>query len=239
MNSVNLITTLLLLLAADEKEAVDGLAKFSTAYKAREVQARVAGVVELAKIQHEKVYARLGSLLLTDASEVRIAAARGLGAAEESQKKVTNYLLNGFLANAAERTVEVAIIESLDQLQSGLGRSTLEGYFKGPDFQTAQTAIDTAAQMKRKDLLGALIAFYRYMETQAKAYQSAGPRSKGFVGGLSGDPGVTLDSSASKRMKTLGPVLEKTLYTFTRMRCSTPQEWEDWWSKNEATFKFP
>jgi hypothetical protein len=85
-----------------------------------------------------------------------------------------------------------------------------------------------------------MIAFYMWMEAQAKAYQSAGPKAKGLVGrGLPGDTGPTVDSSAPKRMKELAPVLDKTLYTLTGQRLTTPQEWEDWWKKNESSFKFP
>jgi hypothetical protein len=234
------LAAFLVLLAVDDREAGEALSKFNKSFKAKEIADRVAAVVELARTPHEKVQSRLGTLLLSDVAAVRIAAARGLGGALENQKKVANYLVNGFLANAAEQTVEAAIIEALDSLQNGLGRETLETCFKGPDFRAAETAIDTAGQLKRKDLLSALIAFYSGMEAQAKAYQSAGPRSKGFVGGLAGDnSGATLDSNASKRLKTLGPVVDKTLSTMTRMRFSTPQDWDDWWKRNEATFKFP
>src|SRR5438477_8527909 len=98
---------------ADEKEAAEALSKFSAAFKAKEIEARVDAVNELAKTQHEKIYTKLGSLLLTDVREVRIAAAKGLAGAEEHKKKVTNYFLNGFLANASDLGVEAAIIESL------------------------------------------------------------------------------------------------------------------------------
>jgi HEAT repeat protein len=236
---MTLLAAFLLLVAVDDQEAAEALSRFNTAFKAKEPAVRVAAVAGLARIQHEKIHSKLGALLLSDVNPVRIAAARGLGGAQENRKKVTAYLVNGFLANAAERSVEVAIIEALDNLQNGLGRDTLEGHFKGPDFRAAETAIDTAAQLKRKDLLGALIAFYSWMDAQAKAYQSAGPRAKGFVGGFSGDPGPSLDSNASKRLKALGPVVDKTLSTLTLQRFSTPQEWEDWWRRNEATFRFP
>src|SRR2546422_585545 len=157
---MTVIVAILALLAADEKD--DALSKFAAAFKAKEVDARVAAVAELAKTQHEKVHSKLGSLLLTDVAEVRIAAAKGLSGAQDSKKKITNYLLNGFLANAADLAVEAEIIEALDKLQSGLGKSALESYFKGADFQAAKTAIETAGQLKRKELIASLIAFYKW-----------------------------------------------------------------------------
>src|SRR6185295_8691761 len=109
------VALILALVAADEKEASEALSKFTTAFKAKEVEARVSAVNEQSKIQNAKVYAKLGALLLTDAREIRIAAAKGLAGAEDHKKKVTNYFLNGFLANPGDLGVEAAIIESLEK----------------------------------------------------------------------------------------------------------------------------
>ena len=228
------------LLLADEKEAAEALSKFNAAFKAKEVDARVAAVAELAKTQHEKVYTKLGSLLLTDVREVRIAAAKGLSGAEDHKKKVTSYFLNGFLANAADLTVEAAIIEALDTLQAGLGRQALESYFKSPDVATAKTAIETAGELRKKEYIGSLIELDKYLEQKAKEYLSAGPKAKGFVGkGLPGDQGTTVDSEAPKRQKALAPVIDKVLGALTGQKFATPQEWDDWWRKNGSTFKIP
>jgi len=231
---------ILALALTDEKEASEALSKFNTVFKSKEVDARVAAVTELAKTQHEKVYTKLGSLLLTDVREVRIAAAKGLGGAEEHKKKVTSYFLNGFLANAADLTVEAAIIESMETLQAGLGRQALESYFKSADIATAKIAIETAGELRKKEYIGSLIELDKYLETKAKEYLSAGPKAKGFVGkGLPGDQGTTVDSDAPKRQKALSPVIDKVLGALTGQKLSTPQEWDDWWRKNASTFKLP
>jgi hypothetical protein len=234
------LALILALAFADEKEAAEALSKFNGAFKAKEVDARVAAVDELAKTQHEKVYTKLGSLLLTDVREVRIAAAKGLGGAEEHKKKVTSYFLNGFLANAADLSVEAAIIESLEKLQAGLGRAALESYFKSPDIATAKTAIETAGELRKKEYIGSLIELDKWLEQKAKEYLSAGPKAKGFVGkGLPGDQGTTVDSEAPKRQKALAPVIDKVLGALTGQKFSTPGEWDDWWRKNASTFKIP
>ena len=235
-----ILTMILLLLSTDEKEAAEALSKFNAAFKAKEVDARVAAVDELAKTQHEKVYTKLGSLLLIDVREVRIAAAKGLGGAEEHKKKVTNYFLNGFLANAADLGVEAAIIESLEKLQVGLGRAALEAYFKSPDIAAAKTAIETVGELRKKEYIGSLIEFAKWLEQKAKEYLSAGPKAKGFVGkGLPGDQGTTVDSEAPKRQKALAPVIDKVLAALTGQKFATPQEWDDWWRKNASSFKIP
>jgi len=234
------VALILALVAADEKEASEALSKFTTAFKAKEVEARVSAVTELSKVQHEKVYAKLGALLLTDAREIRIAAAKGLAGAEDHKKKVTNYFLNGFLANPGDLGVEAAIIESLEKLQPGLGRSALEAYFKSPDVQTAKTAIETAGELRKKEYIGSLIELHKFLEAKAKEYLSAGPRAKGQVGkGLPGDTGTTVDSEAPKRAKALGPVIDKVLGSLTGQKFATPQEWDDWWQKNQSSFKIP
>ena len=234
------VVLLLTLFLADDKEAGEALSKFSAAFKAKEVEARVAAVGELAKTQHEKVYTKLGTLLLGDVREVRIAAAKGLSGAEDHKKKVTNYFLNGFLANAGDLGVEAAIIEGLETLQAGLGRSALETYFKSPDLQTAKVAIETAGELRKKEYIGSLIELDKWLEQRAKEYLAAGPRAKGFVGkGLPGDQGTTVDSEAPKRQKALAPVIDRVLGALTGQKFATPQEWDDWWRKNGSTFKIP
>ncbi len=234
------VALILALFLADEKDAAEALSKFGAAFKTKDVDERVAAVAELAKTRHEKVYTKLGSLLLTDVREVRIAAAKGLGSAEDHQKKVTSYFLNGFLANANDLAVEAAIIEALDALQAGLGRSALESYLKSPDIATAKTAIETAGELRKKDYIGSLIELDKHLEQRAKEYLSAGPRAKGLVGkGLPGDQGTTVDSEAPKRQKALAPVIDKVLGALTGQKFATPQEWDDWWRKNASTFKIP
>ena len=234
------VALILALALADEKEASEALSRFAAAFKSKEVDARVAAIADLAKTQHEKVYAKLGSLLLADVRDVRIAAAKGLAGAEDHKKKVTNYFLNGFLANAGDLAVEAAIIESLEKLQPGLGRSALEAYLKSPDVATAKTAIETAGELRKKEYIGPLVELDKHLEQKAKEYLSAGPRAKGQVGrGLPGEPGPTVDSEAPKRAKALGPVIDKVLGSLTGQKFSTPQEWDDWWRKNESSFKLP
>lgn len=235
---MTILTAILALLVADE--ASDALSKFNTAYKAKEVDARVAAVDELAKTQHEKVHTKLGNLLVNDVKEVRLAAAKGLAGAQENKKKVVGYLNNGFLANAAEPTVEAAIIEALDKQQEGLGKQTLEAHFRGSDLQAAKTAIETVGALKRKDLIESLVALYKWMEEKAKEYETAGMKGKGLVGrGLPGSKEPTVDSEAPKRLRTLGPVVDKTLYLLTNQRLTGWKEWDEWWKKNGSDFKFP
>ena len=232
-----MIALLLTLLAADEKD--DALTAFAAAFKSKDVAARVQAVTELAKTQHDRVHSKLASLTLSDVREVRVAAAQGLGGAQNNLKKVTVYLTNGFLGNQADLAVEKAIIDALDQQKDGLGRQTLENIYKAGDVETAKTAINTAGEVRKKEVIGPLIAYDRLLETRAKEYQTAGPRAKGYVGQGPGNMGATVDPEAPKRAKMLSPVIHQVLYALTGMKLGTPQEWEDWWQKNGPGFKLP
>lgn len=225
---------------AGDKEASDALSRFSTEFKAKEVDARVAAVTELAQVQHEKVHSKLGALLTMDVREVRVAAAKGLGAAEENKKKVVNYLTSGFLANQHDVTVEAAVIDALDRIKDGQGRALLETVIKSAEVESAKAAINTIGECRKKDLLGSLIEMFKWLEARAKEYQTAGPRARGYVGrGLPGDTGPTVDPEAPKRARILSPVINQVLYSLTGAKLSTSQEWDDWWKKNGSSFKFP
>jgi hypothetical protein len=104
------MTTLLMLFAlvaqddaaaAAAAAATAALDKFKVDYKSKDVAARTAAVGELAKTQHEKVHARLGQLLGTDESGVRIAAAKNLAMVAENKKKVVSYLIAAITPNCS------------------------------------------------------------------------------------------------------------------------------------------
>jgi hypothetical protein len=227
------------LLAAGDKEASDALSRFSVEFKAKEVDARVAAVTELAQIQHEKIHSKLGALLTTDVREVRVAAAKGLAGAQENKKKVVSYLTNGFLANQNDVVVEAAVIDALDRIKEGQGRSLLETVIKSGEVDAAKSAVNTIGECRKKELLESLISMYKWLDARAKEYQTAGPRARGYVGRGIGDPGPTVDPEAPKRAKSLGPVISQVLCSLTGAKLATSQEWDDWWQKNGSSFKFP
>ncbi|HEV3028369.1 MAG TPA: hypothetical protein VG457_12395, partial [Planctomycetota bacterium] len=56
-----------------EASITEALEKFKAAYRSKEVSDRALAVTELAKTPHEKIYAKLGALLVVDDVTVRIA----------------------------------------------------------------------------------------------------------------------------------------------------------------------
>src|SRR5215831_16345593 len=108
---MNILMLALALFAADDDTAATAaLDKFKADYKSKEATVRASAVAELARTPHDKVTAKLGQLLMTDEKEVRIAAAKGLGAVAENRRKPVAYLIAAAGPNAREPLVMAAIL---------------------------------------------------------------------------------------------------------------------------------
>jgi len=232
----------LFLALALQDPAGDALRIFEAAYKSKDPAARATAVAELAKTDHEKVLAKLEKLLLVDVKEVRIAAAQGLGIVRETKehnKKEMTALTKGIVPNYAERAVLLAIVEALDKFGDGVGLSILHQHFPSPDIVVSKAAMEAAAEIRKKESVPVLIAFWKYLEAAAHDAVNVGPNGRTVTGGglpyvggnTAGDP------EAPKRAKQLSPVASKSIEAITRKTFKTPQEAEAWWKKDGADFK--
>lgn len=235
------MTALLLALALCD-EAADALRQFDAAYKSKDPAARAAAVAELAKTDHEKVLAKLEKLLVVDAKEVRLAAAAGLGIVRETKehnKKEMGALTKGIVPNYAEREVILAIVAALDKFGDGAGLSILHQHFPSPDIVVSKATMEAAAELRKKESVPVLIAFWKYLEAAARDAVNVGPNGRTVTGGglpyvggnTAGDP------NAPKRARELTPVASKAIEAITRKAFKTPQEAEAWWKKDGADFK--
>ena len=236
---VSVMLALALLCQPTDAAATAALEKFKTAYKAKEVADRAAAVTELAKTAHDKVYAKLGAVLLVDDTTVRIAAAKGLGTAEgEHRKKAVNYLSRAFGPNAGETLVVVAMVEAMEAMQEGLGYDVLKGNLKSPDAPTSRASIEAMGQIRDKSFLVPLIEHARNLEAAARETMNVGPGGRTVTGGgIPGVGGPVGDPDAPKRSKLLVPLIHKALESITKQSFKTVAEWVDWWRKSGADFK--
>jgi hypothetical protein len=222
-----------------ETSANEALEKFKTAYRSKDVADRAAAVGELAKTSHEKVVAKLGALLVVDDMTVRIAAAKGLGAAADPlKKKAVNVLSRAFAANAAEPLVVVALVEAMETMQDGLGYAVLKVNLKSPDPQTSRAAIEAMGQIRDKSFVAPLIDHARFLEAASREATNVGPGGRTVTGGgMIPGGGAVGDPDAPKRARLLVPLVHKALESITKQNFKAMAEWAEWWRKNEADFK--
>ncbi|HVR84257.1 MAG TPA: hypothetical protein VMU54_08100 [Planctomycetota bacterium] len=222
-----------------ETSVTEALDRFKTAYKAKEASDRAIAVAELAKTPHEKVYAKLGALLVVDDLTVRIAAAKGLGtAAGENRKKAVNYLSHAFPANAGAPLVLAALVEAMETMQDGLGYAVLKANLQSPDSPTSRAAIEAAGQIRDKSFVTPLIERARFLEAASRDALNTGPGGRTVTGGgLPGVGGTMGDPDAPKRARLLVPLIHKALESITGKAFKTVPEWADWWRRSEADFK--
>ncbi|HLY73285.1 MAG TPA: hypothetical protein VKU80_04135 [Planctomycetota bacterium] len=223
----------------NESSVTETLEKFKTAYRSREASDRALAVTELAKTPHEKIYAKLGALLVVDDMTVRIAAAKGLAtAAGENRKKAVTFLSRAFPANAGAPLVSAALVEAMETMQDGLGYAVLKANLQSPDSQTSRAAIEAAGEIRDKSFVAALIERGRFLEAASREALNTGPGGRTITGGgLPGVGGTMGDPDAPKRSRMLVPLIHKSLESITKQAFKTIAEWAEWWRRSEANFK--
>jgi HEAT repeat protein len=226
---------------AKEPATKEALERFSKAYKAaKEPSDRAAAVTDLARTLDDKVIAKLGALLGVDDPTVRIAAAKGLSAAAsaEQKKKAINVLSRAFPANAGDPLVVVALVDSMETMQDGLGYAVLKANLRSPDPQTSKAAIEAAGQIRDKSFVAPLIDHARLLEAASRETTNVGPNGRTVTGGgMIPGGGAVGDPDAPKRARLLVPLIHKALEAITKQNFKSMTEWAEWWKKNEADFK--
>jgi hypothetical protein len=231
---LTLMLALSLCAGDDDTAATTALDRFKNEYKAKDAGARAAAVTELARTQHEKVWARLGQMLVVDEKEVRIAAAKGLVGVTENRKKAASYLMAATAPNAKEPVVLAAILEALGKVKEALGAPELEKHFKSKQIPVAKAAIEAAGEIGSRSSVEPLIDTLKWLESNAQdapAYGGTGGAKAPSVG-----TNGTGDASAKERDAALRPVVLKTLAALTKASHSSVKEWSDWWRSEGAKF---
>lgn len=218
---------LIALLLQDDPSAA-ALEAFKAEYRAKDVSVRAQAVTTLAATQHDKVYAKLGQLLTVDEKEVRIAAAKGLGACSAEKKaKPVNYLLAASGPNLKEPAVLAAILEALGRLKQEAALPEIEKHFRSKQIPVAQAAIQAAGEIKSARAVPGLINLLRWLEESAK--EAPAMDGGGSLPGVGG--GGVRDSDAVQRERALTPVVNKALQAITGASTTGRQAWEAWYKE--------
>ncbi|HUR38547.1 MAG TPA: HEAT repeat domain-containing protein, partial [Planctomycetota bacterium] len=158
-----------------DKAAVDeALKRFSKAFANPSPGARATAVLELSKTLHDKTLNRILPLVVSDVTEVRVAAAKALAEFGDWKKLVTPSLMAALKPNEKDLKVQEAIYITLGKLQDPVAISTVHGNFREPDVRVAKYAIGCAGSMRQKESMDALLELQKDVQKWLKNKQ-AGP----------------------------------------------------------------
>lgn len=234
MNAI--LLALILVLGDPDAEALD---KFKADIKGKDIPGRAAAVEELSKTSSPKICAKLGSLLVADAGEVRVAAAKGLVLQQDDKKHAVPYLLNGATANAKDPVVLGAILASLGKLRDEQGAAEVNKHVNADDTDLAKAAIEAAGEIKSASSFDPLIKALKECEETLKPRDKNNPGG-GFGGGL-GRLGANNNGRTPKEMRdranALKPEIIKVLRDMGKVTCQDAKDWEDWWKEHKGTWK--
>lgn len=232
--ALSFVEGLLLTLAVqDDKAADDALDAFKTAIKSAVEAERVAAVVELSKVKHAKVLARLTPLLTSDGTTVRLAAAKGLSEFADLRKPASSALLAALPANAKVPAVQAACFEALGVLREPSSLVPLHRAFEEKETAVAKAAIAASGGFRSVTsielLLELLKKFDKLLKTEAGGSVTAG--------NVNGYDVAARDDAERKRATDLRPAVVKALQEISGESFTAGVDWHAWWAKNRATFR--
>ncbi len=222
----------------DETAANAALEKFKIEYKAKETPVRVTAVVDLARVQGDKIVVRLAQVLTSpDDKEVRIAAAKGLGGATENKKKPMQALAAAVGPSQQDPAVVAAILEALGKLGDQGAVAVVENNFKSKNTLVLKAAVEAAGELKGKSSVPQLIDLCKRLEEGAKEAPSVGGGGNYGGGNLPGvGGGGVVDDMARERERVVKPIVIKVLGALTKTNLGMAKEWENWWRTEGGKF---
>jgi hypothetical protein len=217
---------------ADDKAAVDEAIKhFAKGFSNPSPGARATAVLELSKTLHDKTLNRILPLIVSDVSEVRIAAAKALAEFADWKKIVTPALTSALKPNEKDLKVVQELYTTIGKLQDPMAISTVHGNFREPDVRVAKFAIACAGAMRQKESMDALLELQKDVQKWLKNKQAGPYRDEK---GQQGD-----DNAIKTRHDDVLKTIIKAYQDITKEKWATATEWEIWWNKKKATFEIP
>ena len=246
--SAFLFCAMLAMQAPDDAAATKALDAFqSTWTKEKTSDARVNAVGELAKTPHDKVCAKLATLLTNEDKKVREAAANGMATFKDPAelRKAAGQKLAGALTagtNANDPDTKVTLLNALGTLQEESVANKVKDLFDDKDNKVAAAAITNAGLLRNKNMVDPLISVFKDCEEKIKemSNQAPPPQQKATKkGGASGAPPPANNDAEKKRERTntLMGAAQTALGTLTGISFKTCKEYQDWWAKNRGSFQ--
>lgn len=223
-----------LTLLLDDTAATAALDKFKAELKGKDAAGRAALLTELAQTPHPKICARLGSYLLADTSEVRVAAAAGLALQKPHARQAVPLLVQGAAVNAKNPPVVLAVVTALGKLGDEAGIGEVNKHY-GAELELAKAAVQAAAEIKSANSFEPLIKELKACDEALK------PREQGQGGfgggGLGRMDGPNNPREARMRARELQPLIKGVLASMALVNCEDGKDWESWWKENRSTFR--
>jgi len=221
------------LLTQDDNAAKEALERFNASMKtASTPAARASAVSELARTPHEKTLPKVAPFVVSDATEVRVAAAKGLGNFKDYKAKASA-ILQGALGgiNAKEPDVQAAIFEGLAMLRDETALPLIHKNMRGDYVKASKAAAAAAGKMRFAESMDALVGLLVDIDRWLKQKQG---------GGYKDDKGQAGDENAQKtRLEDLRKSVIQACKDITKEKWATSEEWQIWWSRKKAGFKVP
>ena len=225
------LIALALSIGADEAAALDA---FKAEIKGKDAAGRAAALGELAKTSGPKVAAKLQAYLVTDTTEVRVAAAAGLGLQSEALKPATAYLIQGAAVNAKSPPVLAAIVTALGKLKDEAGVAEVNKHY-GDELEVAKAAVQAAGEIRSPSSFDGLI---KELKACDEALKPRDRQQGGFGGGGLGRlDGQNNPREARERARELQPMIKGVLQSMAGITCEDGKDWETWWKENRSKFK--
>ena len=240
------MTALLLALAMTAFDDAEALEKFKADIKGKDGAGRAAAIEELAKTKSPKICAKLSSLLTNEVTEVRCAAAKGLGEQDEKdeKKKAIAYLSGALAPNAKELPVVAAILAALGKLADEACAPDVNKNVAHENIDVAKAAVEAAGEIKSATSFDPLIKSMKECEEILKPRDKGANGGGGFGGGFGGrgglgGPGGNMQNYREMRDRAtaLKPLIQKVLVSMTKVNCQDAADWELWWKENRAKYK--
>jgi HEAT repeat protein len=221
------------LLVQDDNAAKEALERFATAMKtAATPAARASAVSELSRTPHEKTLPKIAPFVVSDAKEVRIAAAKGLGNFKDYKAKASA-ILQGALGgiNAKEPDVQAAVFEGLAMLRDETALPLVHKNMRGDYVKASKAAATAVGKMRFKESMEPLIELLTDIDKWLAKKQG---------GGYKDDKGQAGDEAAQKsRLEDLRKSVIQACKDITKEKWATSEEWQIWWSRKKANFTIP
>ncbi|MGQ0615171.1 MAG: hypothetical protein ACT4PV_15670 [Planctomycetaceae bacterium] len=169
--------------ATSEDQATKALADFEAAYKgSKEVEERQAAIFNLHAVPHDRVMAKLASLLRSRDEQIRNVAALAMGGQKHNVPKAGEILMKAFKAEFRNEIVLASVIDAMGDLN-------YLGYW--PDLDKCLVDLRAAVAVRGLDLVAAN-KDWRAWETLLSLYK------KQIAKGYSWETGeVTVDTGAA------------------------------------------